>query len=54
MVLCQVWSEARLAGMRWSTYVDIYRGQTPFWYRFDVPGSNLMRCPDRLVFQGGD
>jgi hypothetical protein len=54
MVLCQIWSDYHLAKVYWAVYFDIYRGQTPMWWRFGVPDSNLMRFPDTLVFQGGD
>jgi|694.fasta_scaffold00458_84 hypothetical protein len=51
MVHLMYWSEFRLAGLRWSTYVDVCRGQTPNWWRYGGPRSNLMRFPDQLVFQ---
>jgi len=51
MVHLMFWSEYQLVGMYWFTYVDIYRGQTPNWWMYGVPGSNLIRTPDLLVFQ---
>lgn len=50
MVLCQVWSEARLAGVYWSSYLERNYSATTAW-RYAGPGSSLMRSPDLLVFQ---
>lgn len=54
MVHLMCWSDYELAGMYRADYFDVYRGQTPMWYRFVEPACNLIRYPDLLVYQGGD
>lgn len=50
MVLCQVWSENRFAGLYWSSYFERGYSATTIW-RYGGPGSTLMRTPDKLIFQ---